>query len=118
MHGPTFMATALACAVSVAAVELLINQDWRTGRRDRRGTEARLDSARSLPGWPMSGSWERWGVETHRGRSAHRHADRAGCRCLVAPFRNLIYAMPPFICPPGEVAQITSAMVRVARDLG
>jgi adenosylmethionine-8-amino-7-oxononanoate aminotransferase len=36
----------------------------------------------------------------------------------LRPFRNLIYAMPPFICPPNEIAQITSAMVAVAQALG
>ena len=36
----------------------------------------------------------------------------------LRPFRNLIYAMPPFICTPGEIAQITSAMVAVARAVG
>jgi adenosylmethionine-8-amino-7-oxononanoate aminotransferase len=36
----------------------------------------------------------------------------------LRPFRNLIYAMPPFICPPEEIDQITSAMVAVAQVLG
>ena len=35
----------------------------------------------------------------------------------LRPFRNLIYAMPPYICTPDEVAQITSAMVAVAGAL-
>ena len=36
----------------------------------------------------------------------------------LRPFRNLIYAMPPFVCTPGEIDQISSAMVAVARALG
>lgn len=32
----------------------------------------------------------------------------------LRPFRNLIYAMPPFVCTPDEVEQITAAMVAVA----
>lgn len=38
-------------------------------------------------------------------------------RVWLRPFRNLVYAMPPFICTPDEVAQIGSAMVAVARAL-
>ncbi len=33
----------------------------------------------------------------------------------LRPFRNLIYAMPPYVCSPAEIDQITSAMVEVAR---
>jgi adenosylmethionine---8-amino-7-oxononanoate aminotransferase len=33
----------------------------------------------------------------------------------LRPFRNLVYAMPPFICTPAEIAQVTSTMVEVAR---
>ena len=36
----------------------------------------------------------------------------------LRPFRNLVYAMPPFICTPDEIAQVTSAMVEVARLTG
>ncbi len=35
----------------------------------------------------------------------------------LRPFRNLIYAMPPYICTREEIAQITSAMVEVTRAL-
>jgi adenosylmethionine-8-amino-7-oxononanoate aminotransferase len=38
-------------------------------------------------------------------------------RIWLRPFRNLVYAMPPYICNPEEIGQITSAMVAVARAL-
>jgi adenosylmethionine-8-amino-7-oxononanoate aminotransferase len=36
----------------------------------------------------------------------------------LRPFRNVIYVMPPYICTPHEIEQITSAMVGVASELG
>ena len=58
MHGPTFMANPLACAVGVASVEVLIDQDWRSRvRAIEAGRSAGLAPAR--PGYletSMSGS--------------------------------------------------------------
>lgn len=121
MHGPTFMANALACAVAVASVELLLSQDWKSGvGRISAGLADGLDSARALPGVADVRVCGAIGViETRRpvdlGKATPVALDHG---VWLRPFRNLIYAMPPFVCTPGEVDQITSAMVAVARALG
>lgn len=121
MHGPTFMANALACSVAVAAVELLLSQDWRA-RVAAIGADlaAGLEPARVLPGVADVRVLGAIGViETRRPvdlRTATPVALDHGV--WLRPFRNLIYAMPPFICTADEVGQITSAMVEVARVVG
>ncbi|UQX09786.1 adenosylmethionine--8-amino-7-oxononanoate transaminase [Candidatus Mycobacterium methanotrophicum] len=121
MHGPTFMANPLACAVAVASVELLLSQDWRSSVAEiSAGLTAGLEPARTLPR-----------VIDVRVRGAigviecDRPVDLAIAtpaaidrRVWLRPFRNLVYAMPPFICTPDEIAQITAAMVEVARLCG
>ncbi|ATA28844.1 adenosylmethionine-8-amino-7-oxononanoate aminotransferase [Mycobacterium lepraemurium] len=121
MHGPTFMANALACAVSVASVEVLLGQDWRSRVAEiSAGLAVGLEPARELPG-----------VTDVRVRGAigviecDRPVDLAVATpaaldhgVWLRPFRNLIYAMPPYICPPDEIARIASAMVQVAARLG
>ena len=121
MHGPTFMANALACAVAVASVEVLLGQDWRSRVAEiNAGLTTGLEPARTLPGVADVRVRGAIGViETDRPvdlRIATPVAIDHGV--WLRPFRNLIYAMPPFICPPEEIAQITSAMVAVARALG
>ena len=121
MHGPTFMANALACAVAVASVELLLSQDWKTRvGQIRAGLTQGLEAARTLPGVADVRVCGAIGViETHRPvdlRTATPVALDHGV--WLRPFRNLIYAMPPFICTGQEIEQITSAMVAVARDPG
>ncbi|CAM4071769.1 Adenosylmethionine-8-amino-7-oxononanoate aminotransferase [Mycobacterium basiliense] len=121
MHGPTFMANALACAVSVASVELLIEQDWRARVGELgAGLTAGLDPARGLPGVTDVRACGAIGVI-----ECDRPIDVALATPValdhgvwLRPFRNLVYAMPPYICGAAEIAQITSAMVEVARLIG
>ncbi|MFN8071022.1 MAG: adenosylmethionine--8-amino-7-oxononanoate transaminase [Mycobacterium sp.] len=121
MHGPTFMANALACAVAVASVELLLSGDWRA-RVGQIGAGLRhgLDPARTLPGVADVRVCGAIGVIETRDPVDLRKATPIALDhgVWLRPFRNLIYAMPPFICTDGEIAQITSAMVAVARELG
>ena len=121
MHGPTFMANALACAVAVASVELLLRQDWRARVAEiSAGLTAGLEPARALPAVADVRVCGAIGViETHRpvdmGVATAVGLDHG---VWLRPFRNLIYVMPPFICSADEVDRITSAMVAVARALG
>jgi adenosylmethionine-8-amino-7-oxononanoate aminotransferase len=120
MHGPTFMANALACAVSVASVELLLGQDWR-GRVAQIGAGLTdgLAPARDLPGVADVRVCGAIGVIEMAAPVDLAVATPVAMAngVWLRPFRNLIYAMPPFICTPDEIRQITSAMVAVARAL-
>ncbi len=121
MHGPTFMANALACAVSVASVELLLGQDWRARVGEiSAGLADGLEAARALPGVVDVRICGAIGVV-----ECDRPVDLAVSTPVgldrgvwLRPFRNLIYAMPPYICSADEIAQITAAMVHVARVVG
>jgi adenosylmethionine---8-amino-7-oxononanoate aminotransferase len=120
MHGPTFMANALACAVSVASVELLLGQDWRARVAEiSAGLAEGLEPARDLPGVTDVRVCGAIGVIETREPVDLMTATPVALDngVWLRPFRNLVYAMPPFICTPGEIAQITSAMVAVARAL-
>jgi adenosylmethionine-8-amino-7-oxononanoate aminotransferase len=120
MHGPTFMANALACAVSVASVELLISGDWQ-GRVRAIEADLRegLAPAADLPNVVDVRVLGAIGVleldEPVDLRVATPAAIENGV--WLRPFRNLVYVMPPYICSSEEVGQITSAMTAVARAL-
>jgi adenosylmethionine-8-amino-7-oxononanoate aminotransferase len=120
MHGPTFMANALACAVGVAAVELLLEQDWRSRVRTiEAGLQAGLEPAASLSGVVDVRVLGAIGVIEMAKPVDLRVATPAALRrgVWLRPFRNLIYVMPPYICTPEEIDRITSAMVEVAGAL-
>ncbi|MEZ5154224.1 adenosylmethionine--8-amino-7-oxononanoate transaminase [Rhodococcus zopfii] len=118
MHGPTFMGNPLACAVAVAAVELLLTRDWRSEVAAlTTGLEAGLEPAGELPGVTdvrvLGGIGVLELAEPVDMRAATDAAVAAGV--WLRPFRNLIYAMPPYVCTADDVAAITGGMLAAAR---
>ncbi|MFI7164005.1 adenosylmethionine--8-amino-7-oxononanoate transaminase [Rhodococcus erythropolis] len=119
MHGPTFMGNPLACAVAVASTELLLTMDW---RRDvatlERGLTRGLAEAVTIPGVVDVRVKGGIGVieleQPVEMQSATDAAVDAGV--WLRPFRNLVYAMPPYLCSDAEVEQITAGMLATARS--
>ncbi len=138
MHGPTFMANPLACAVALASLELLDDGGPRTdahgghagcihggdgtGWRARvatieAGLRAGLEPARELPGVADVRVLGAIGVV----QLDHDVDVRAATAIAVdhgvwlRPFRDLIYTMPPYIIVQDELAQVSAALLAAAR---
>jgi len=119
MHGPTFMGNPLACAVAVASTELLLAMDW---RRDvatlERGLARGLAEAVTIPGVVDVRVKGGIGViELEQPVDMQSATDAAvDAGVWLRPFRNLVYAMPPYLCSDAEVEQITAGMLATARS--
>ncbi len=118
MHGPTFMANPLACSVALASLELLRSGDWRErvtaiAQRLRSG----LEPARSLPGVRDVRVLGAIGViELERPVDVAAASAAAVERGVwLRPFRELVYAMPPYVIGAEELDAVTGAMVAAAR---
>ena len=117
MHGPTYMANPLACAAALASTDLLAGGGWRNDvARLERGLTRGLEPARRLAGVTDVRVLGAVGVI----QLAAPIDVAAATRVAVArgvwlrPFRDLIYAMPPYVTDDGDLAAITDAMVAAA----
>jgi len=118
MHGPTFMANPLACAAALASLELLASEDWR-GRvaAIEHGLRSGLEPARALPGVRDVRVLGSIGViELERPVDVAAASAAAVARGVwLRPFRELVYAMPPYVTGAGELAAVTGAMAAAAQ---
>ena len=124
MHGPTFMASPLACAVAVASTNLMMQlagnePQWKTHvRRIEQELRTNLKKAADLPG-----------VADVRVRGAVGVVElkkpldntKVPYRCQelgvwLRPFGKLLYTMPPYIMSNEELKQVTDAMLILAEE--
>ncbi len=120
MHGPTFMANPLACAIANASLELLLNSPWQERVQNIQKQlddelkkcedleivkEVRtlgaigvvelnieVDLAKLTPAFIAKGVW-------------------------VRPFLNLVYIMPPYVISEEELSHLTGAIYEVLEEL-
>ena len=118
MHGPTFMANALACAAANASLDLFereprLHQVTNIAKRLEQG----LGACRGLPGVRDVRVKGAIGV-VEMARIDDADALRARFveeGVFIRPFGNIIYLAPAFTIAPDELDRLTSAIVKVVR---
>lgn len=119
LHGPTFMANPLACAVAGASLDLLA-EGWRDNvARVGLGLVESLAPARELMSVKDVRTLGAVGVvQLDRPVDVGAVTREALARGVwVRPFRDLVYTMPPYVTPDADVATIGAAIVGAVAEV-
>lgn len=120
MHGPTFMANPLACAVAVASIDLLLEGDWQTRVQDiERQLRAELAPCTALPAVREVRTLGAIGVvEMHEPVDLRALTPRfVEAGTWLRPFGCLVYMMPSYVIEPQDLSLLTGAVRRVLSEI-
>ncbi len=120
MHGPTFMANPLSCAVASANISLLCSYDWQASvLRLEAGLRQGLEPCRDGSNVADVRQLGAIGVV-----ELHRPVDMALIQkqfvekgVWVRPFGRLVYLMPPFIMRDEELGILTAAVCDIVNSM-
>ncbi len=121
MHGPTFMANPLACAVAVASIDLLLGSDWQARVRGieaaaARGARALCRAARRFADVRVLGAIGV--IEMHAPVDLRALTPRfVEAGVWLRPFVRLVYMMPPYVIEPQDLSLLTGAVRRVLSEI-
>ncbi|MBW2461248.1 MAG: adenosylmethionine--8-amino-7-oxononanoate transaminase [Deltaproteobacteria bacterium] len=120
MHGPTFMANALAAAVSLASVDLLVSEPWReniarVSRRLEEGLRPLAASPRVADVRVLGAIGVVEMVDPVPMKAAQDTLLDHGV--WLRPFGRLLYTLPPYVATDGDLDAITGAIGAVVGSL-
>lgn len=118
MHGPTFMANPLACAVASASIELLCSSPWQARvQAIEAQLEAELDACRQSAAVADVRVFGAIGVlELRQPIDVNTMQNRLLQRGVwLRPFGKLLYTMPPYVMSSEQLSVLTRAMCDVVK---
>lgn len=119
MHGPTFMANPLACAVASASIDTLLDAPWEANiARIAQQLATELAGCAALPAVRDVRVLGAIGVaELHEPVDMHRMPQLfVDHGAWVRPFGRLVYIMPPYITNEADLRTLTQAISRVLEN--
>lgn len=118
MHGPTFMANPLACAIAVESLRMLNEQDMAARLRHIESKlRTGLEPARALPNVADVRCIGSIGVVelTHAVDQGEFQARCVEAGVWVRPFGRNAYLMPPYIIDDAQLDVLTSALIELVK---
>ena len=120
MHGPTFMANPLACAVAHKSTQLLISQDWQgniqrieTQLKQQLSVLAALEYVKDVRVLGAIGVVElTFNIDM---QTLQQEFVRRGI--WVRPFGKLVYVMPPYIISEQELKILLEQLIDVVQNM-